>query len=197
MTGQAQTFSDGGTLPLTITTGGSASANFSSTSTPGSAPITTYVWKSNGTQYCTNASTCGLTFTGAGSATITLTVTDQNGKTSSPATGTVVVTVSNPTPTVSSITPNSFTKGQGGGVMAATIIGTGFTSQSWVQYSISGGALWADATTPPTFNSSTSLTIDVNTGTSETQDWRVCKAQGTGTGSSNSECSGALVVTVK
>ena len=98
MTGQSQNANDGGTLSLSITTGGSVSANFTSTSTPGSAPITTYVWKSNGTQYCTNASTCGLTFTGAGSATITLTVTDQNGKMST-ATGTVVVTV--PTVTLS------------------------------------------------------------------------------------------------
>jgi hypothetical protein len=193
MTGQGQTFSDGGTLPLSITTGGSASANFTSTSTPGSAPITTYVWKSNGTQDCTNATTCGLTFTGAGSATITLTVTDQNGKMST-ATGTVVVTVSNPTPTISLINPNTFTLNQGGGSVAATITGTGFTSQSYHQYSVSGGAQWAWATQPPTFNSSISMTIDVATSTAQTQYYRVCVSE---TGSAASAtCSGSLTVTV-
>src|SRR6185369_16950946 len=69
--------------------GGNVTVNFNSTSTQGSAPITTYVWKSNGTQICSNSSTCSFNFVTA-SNTITLTVTDSNAL-SSTATGAVVL----------------------------------------------------------------------------------------------------------
>jgi len=49
---------------------------FTSTSTQGSAAITTYVWASNGTPICSNSSTCTAPF-GTPSNTITLTVTGQ------------------------------------------------------------------------------------------------------------------------
>jgi hypothetical protein len=61
---------------------GSVTVSFSSTSSQGSAPITTYVWKSNGTQICSNSSSCSFLF-GTASNTITLTVTDGNGLNSS------------------------------------------------------------------------------------------------------------------
>jgi len=62
---------------------------FTNTSTHGSAPITSTVWKSNGTQICSTA-TCTYPF-GTPSNTITLTVTDSNGSTTT-ATGQVNIT---------------------------------------------------------------------------------------------------------
>jgi hypothetical protein len=70
--------------------------------------------------------------------------------------------------------------GQNGGSASATITGTGFTTQSYQQYSISGGAQWADATIPPTINPTTSMTIDIATSTAETQLWRVCTYKDSG-----------------
>jgi hypothetical protein len=87
MSGQGQTANDGGTLSLSVPVNGSVTVNFTSTSSQGSASITNYVWKSNGTQICSNSSTCSFTF-GTASNTITLTVTDSNGQ-SSTATGQV------------------------------------------------------------------------------------------------------------
>jgi len=63
---------------------------FTSTSTQGSAAITSYVWASNGTPICGNSSTCTAPF-GTPSNTITLTVTDSNSNTST-ATGQVNIT---------------------------------------------------------------------------------------------------------
>lgn len=84
------TVSDPGTLTTSATSGGSVNVTFTSTSLPGSASITNYVWKSNGTTICTSAS-CSYSF-GTPSNTITLTVTDANNKTAT-ATGTVIVNV--------------------------------------------------------------------------------------------------------
>jgi hypothetical protein len=98
MSAQGQTASDGGTLTLTMQSGGAApQVTFTSTSAQGSAAITSYVWKSNGTQFCTGSS-CTAPFS-TPSNTITLTVTDANGKTS-PAQATIIVntqTVTGPT----------------------------------------------------------------------------------------------------
>src|SRR6185369_5794831 len=74
--------------------GGNVTVNFNSTSTQGSAPITTYVWKSNGTQICGNSSACSFNF-GTASNTITLTVTDSNNL-SSTATGQVNLSFQQP-----------------------------------------------------------------------------------------------------
>jgi hypothetical protein len=96
MTGQGQTFNDGGTLLLTLGVGATALVSTANTSIKGSAPITTYLWTFNGTQQCGNSPTCNnniLAQAGGGTVTITLTVTDSNGKQSSPATGTVFVTI--------------------------------------------------------------------------------------------------------
>jgi hypothetical protein len=93
---------DGGTLNVTAPSGGSVSLTLTSTSTPGSAPITTYIWTLNGTQQCGNSQSCIdniLAGAAGGYVTVTLTVTDSNGKQSSPATGTVFVSV--PTVTLS------------------------------------------------------------------------------------------------
>ncbi|HKP35515.1 MAG TPA: hypothetical protein VJT71_01560 [Pyrinomonadaceae bacterium] len=90
MSAQGQTRTDGQTLNLSVPVNGSVSVSFASTSSQGSAAITSYVWRSNGTQICTNSSTCNFTF-GTASNTITLTVTDSNGL-SSTATGQVNLT---------------------------------------------------------------------------------------------------------
>jgi hypothetical protein len=102
MTGLGQTFSDGQTLPLTLAAGTMALISTASTSTTGSAPITTYLWTFNGTPQCGNSPTCNDNIeagAASGTVSITLTVTDSNGKQSPPATGTVFVTV--PTATLS------------------------------------------------------------------------------------------------
>src|SRR5207302_1992341 len=97
MSAQGKSANDGGTLSLSVRGNGSVIVSFNSTSTQGSASITSYVWKSNGTQICTNSSTCSFNF-GTASNTITLTVTDSNGL-SSTATGTVALTFTNTGPT--------------------------------------------------------------------------------------------------
>ncbi|MEK6409197.1 MAG: hypothetical protein AABN34_19910, partial [Acidobacteriota bacterium] len=90
MNAQGQTVSDPGTLNLTVPVNGNVTVSFNSTSSQGSAPITNYVWKSNGTQICTNSSSCSFNF-GTANNTITLTVTDSNRATST-ATGQVHLT---------------------------------------------------------------------------------------------------------
>jgi len=83
MSGGGKSGNDGQTLSYTVAVNGSVSMTFTSTSTQGSAAITSYVWKSNGTQICTNSSTCTYPFS-TPSNTITLTVTDSN---NNPSTG--------------------------------------------------------------------------------------------------------------
>jgi hypothetical protein len=190
MTGQGQTISDPGTLSLSVATGATAPVNLASTSTQGSAPITSYVWKVNGTQYCSSTPSCVVNMGGAGNATVTLTVTDSNGKPST-ATGSIYVTATNPTPTISSISPNSFTVGQEGGGSSATITGTGFTSQSYHQFSTSLGVPWTWASVAPWPGiTPTSMTIDVATSTAQTIYFRVCTYYG------STVCSNSVSVTV-
>ena len=93
------------------------------------------------------------------------------------------------TPTVSSITPNTIT--QGTSYQYVTITGTNFTSSSYHQYSVSGGANWAWAESAPTINSSTSMTIVAANTTVQTMYYRVCASYG-----STSACSGSVTVTV-
>jgi len=90
MSAQSKTASDGGTLNLTLPTNGTVTVNFASTSSQGGASITTYAWKSNGTQICANSSSCTFAFGTEQTNTITLTVTDSNGL-SSTATGSVTL----------------------------------------------------------------------------------------------------------
>src|ERR1022692_3199716 len=80
MNAQGQTANDGGTLNLAVAPNANVTVSFTSTSTQGNASITSYVWKSNGTQICSGA-TCSYAF-GTLSNTITLTATDSNGNTS-------------------------------------------------------------------------------------------------------------------
>src|SRR2546427_10448564 len=77
MSAQGQTKTDGQTLSLSVPVNGNVTVSFSSTSTPGSAAITNYVWKSNGTQICTNSSLCNFNF---GTASIGITPTRNRGK---------------------------------------------------------------------------------------------------------------------
>src|SRR5437016_13278822 len=62
MSAQGQSANDSGTLNLSVAINGSVTVSFASTSSQGSATITNYVWKSNGTQICSNSLTCNFTF---------------------------------------------------------------------------------------------------------------------------------------
>jgi hypothetical protein len=101
------TVSDGGTLDVTAPSGGSVLVTITSTSVLGSASsFTNYLWTINGIPQCGNNHACNVTILAgptSGTVPITLTVTDSNGKQSSPATGTVFLTISNPTPKVTLI----------------------------------------------------------------------------------------------
>ncbi|HEU4714823.1 MAG TPA: hypothetical protein VFS76_24900 [Pyrinomonadaceae bacterium] len=90
MSAQGKSANDPATLSLTVPTNGNVDVALRSTTTPGSASITKYVWKSNGSTICTNSPTCNFKF-GTASNTITLTVTDNNGKAST-ASGLVKLT---------------------------------------------------------------------------------------------------------
>jgi len=72
-----------------------------------------------------------------------------------------------------------------------TIYGSNFTSSSWHEYSVSGGSSWAPATSAPTINSSTSMTIGVNNTVVQTVYFRVCASNG------SSDCSGSVAVTIQ
>src|SRR2546423_3043204 len=97
MSAQGLAANDGQTLSLSVPVNGNVTVGFSSTSSQGSAAITNFVWKSNGTQICTNSSSCSFNF-GTASNAITLTVTDSNGL-SSTATGQVNLSFQSTSPT--------------------------------------------------------------------------------------------------
>src|SRR5581483_9942956 len=88
MSGQGQTATDGNTLILTADQSGAAQVTLTSTTTPGTGTINSYVWKSNGIPVCTTTP-CTVSFAPS-TDTISLTVTDSNSLTSS-ANGTLVV----------------------------------------------------------------------------------------------------------
>jgi hypothetical protein len=89
MTGQGQSKTDGQTLVLRAPSEGSATAEFTSTSTQTDTRITSYIWKNNGSPICSSSPLCSLRLTSELN-TITLTVSDSNGQ-SSTATGQVTV----------------------------------------------------------------------------------------------------------
>src|SRR5256714_9158117 len=97
MSAQGLAANDGQTLSLSVPVNGNVAVSFSSTSSQGSAAISNYVWKSNGTQICANSSSCGFNF-GTASNTITLSVTDSNGLTST-VTGQVNISFQSTGPT--------------------------------------------------------------------------------------------------
>jgi hypothetical protein len=84
-------------------------------------------------------------------------VTDQNNNTSAPATGTVVVTVSNPRPTVTGVNPSTISSAQ-----YVTLSGTGFTPNSWHLFSADGGKTYYWPDTNPTYVNQNTLSIYVN-----------------------------------
>ncbi len=108
------TVSDPGTLTVSVPGGGSINVTFTSTSTPGSASITSYSWYRNGTDFCAGTS-CAAPF-GTPSNNITLTVTDANGKSAS-ASALLIVNIGSSQPpsattgSASAITSSSATLG--------------------------------------------------------------------------------------
>ncbi len=88
-----------------------------------------------------------------------------------------------------SVSPNTFT--QGTSYQNVTISGSSFTSSSYHQLSIDGGSSWSWATSAPTFNGSTSLTVAVSNTTMRTVYLRVCASYG------SSACSGSVSVAIQ
>lgn len=131
MSAQGKSANDGGTLNLSVPVNGNVTVGFSSTSAQGSWPITKYVWKSNGTQICSNSSTCNYNFGTAGN-TITLTVTDSSGR-SSTATGQVNLSFFSVNPSVSrfSYSPNPAKATR---VVSLDIYGSSFSSNTQVWF---------------------------------------------------------------
>jgi len=135
MSGGGKSGADGQTLTYSVPVNGNVNMTFTSTSTQGSAAITSYVWKSNGTQICSNSSTCNYTF-GTPSNTITLTVTDSNGL-SSTATGQVNLTFQSAAPQISWISPS--TPPRAAGNQNVWVYGSGFQSGLTVTVGFPGG----------------------------------------------------------
>ncbi|MCA1633837.1 MAG: hypothetical protein LC802_08990 [Acidobacteria bacterium] len=131
MSAQGKSANDFGTLNLSVPVNGNVTVAFRSTSVQGSWPITKYLWKSNGTQICTNSSTCNYNF-GTASNTITLTVTDSSGKSMS-ASGLVKLSFFSVNPSVSrfrySPNPAKATR-----VVSLDIYGSSFSSNTQVWF---------------------------------------------------------------
>jgi len=102
---------------------------------------------------------------------------------------TFTVTTASATLTVSSVSPSTIM--QGSSYQNVTIYGSNFTSSSWYEYSVSDGSSWALATSAPTVNSSTSMTIGVNNTIVQTVYFRVCASNG------SNDCSGSVAITVE
>lgn len=102
----------------------------------------------------------------------------------------ITVTASIPTtPAVSSVSPDTIT--QGTNFQNVTIYGSNFTQSSYHQYSVSGGSSWAWATSAPTINDATSMTIAVNNTVVQTVLYRVCASNG------SNNCSESVAVTIQ
>jgi hypothetical protein len=131
MSAQGKSANDGGTLNLSVPVNGNVTVGFSSTTAQGSWPITKYVWKSNGTQICSNSSTCNYNF-GTASNTISLTVTDSSGR-SSTVTGLVKLSFFSVNPSVSqfSYSPNPAKATR---VVSLNIYGSSFSSNTQVWF---------------------------------------------------------------
>jgi hypothetical protein len=144
MSAQGKTASDGQTLNLSVPVNGNVTVNFASTSVPGSAAITNYVWRSNGTQICGNSSTCSYNFGTAGN-TIALTVTDSNGL-SSTATGQLNLSFYSALAASCSISPNPITLGTGGTAYAQAL--GGISPYSYIINGFNMGSVSSQAVMP-------------------------------------------------
>ena len=113
-------------------------------------------------------------------------VDNSTGKTSNTATFTVIAGVV--TPVLNSISPNTITQGTSSKLV--TLNGTGFTASSYHQLSTNGGSSWTDAATPPTYLSSTQLSVYISNIVIQTIHVRVCASRG------SSVSSGSQTVTV-
>jgi RHS repeat-associated protein len=158
-----------GTAQATGTIGAGVTINQSTTVTVPTTPGTYYVWVIADN----NAALTQTLYTNDTAVSTALTVT------------TPVAT-----PTISFVSPSTLT--QGTSYQNVTITGTNFTSSSYHQYSVSGGSTWAWATSAPTINSSTSMTIAVNDTIVQTAYFRVCASYG-----NTASCSGSVTVTIQ
>jgi len=91
-------------------------------------------------------------------------------------------------PSLNSVTPSILT--QGSTAQNVTLSGNNFTSSSWHQLSTNGGSSWNWASSAPTHNSATSLTVAISRGVAQTVHIRVCSSNG------SPNCSGSVSVVV-
>jgi len=110
MSAQGKTGDENTPLTVTANANGYVQVLLTSTSTPGSSAISSYVWKGNGLQIC-DTPTCNAPSFNPATYTISLKVTDMNGLAAT-ANGTLVVTAIDQPPSVttdsaSEITSNS------------------------------------------------------------------------------------------
>ncbi|MGD0048417.1 MAG: putative Ig domain-containing protein, partial [Bryobacteraceae bacterium] len=125
MSAQGKSASDAGVLNCTTPANGTVPVSFASSTTQGTASLSTYAWKSNGVGLSCVGSACGSAF-GVGSYVISLAVADSNGLTST-ATGQFSVTVQQAPATIA-VSPLSFapafTVGDPVGTLGFTITNT-------------------------------------------------------------------------
>ncbi|GIU76285.1 MAG: hypothetical protein KatS3mg004_3372 [Bryobacteraceae bacterium] len=116
--------------------------------------------------------------------TYTVTVRNGSGGLVSNALSLTVNAVVPASPSIQSLSRPSID--QGFSYAEVSIYGSGFTAQSYHQFSIDNGATWDWAVSPPTYDGPTALTIAVANQIPRTVLVRVCASKGNGTACSNS-----------
>ena len=141
-----------------ITAGQTATFSVAAT---GSTPLS-YQWKKNGSNIASATSssyTTPATSIADNGAVYTVSVSNSAGTvTSNSATLTVGAAASVLTVTAAAISVTHAATGY----QDINISGSGFTGNSWHQFSSDGGSTWFNAVSAPVFNSATSLTVAVN-----------------------------------
>ena len=187
ISGNGQTLTDGQTLSATLPRNGNIALSLSSTSIPGSSPIAHYKWASNGTQICTDSSSCQYTF-GTPANTITLTITDANGQTAT-ATAEVNLSFQSAAPTISVYSWGAETAGVS---FSGTVSGTNFDSSAQVWFCQIGGNCNQQPAAGVTVNSASSVSVtNVNLSSAGTYQFYVQTTAGQSSRSSSFTVSGS------
>ncbi|MCH8282781.1 MAG: hypothetical protein IIC96_19130 [Chloroflexi bacterium] len=166
MSSSGQTANQNQTLNLTVAPGGTATVNFSATTSYDlDGTITSYQWKINGTPVSTSQSfTFGL---GAGTHQIFLTITDNSGLETSVG-GTVVVVESRLSAKILSYGPSSVVNVRVGD---ATSLSVTFVNDGNVPWKFTAGATVWDSSGIQVANYSETMSIELLPGQQNTIDW--------------------------
>jgi pimeloyl-ACP methyl ester carboxylesterase/energy-converting hydrogenase Eha subunit B len=136
-----------------------------------------------------SATSLGVAVNNINLGTVLVRVCASNGSAACSGSASVTVQSVVVTPTLNSVSPNTIN--QGTSFQFVTLSGSNFTSASFHQFSLNNGSSWTFATSAPTFNSTTSLSVAVNNINLGTVLVRVCASNG------STACSGSLPVTVQ